>query len=65
MAKMFQLLAYMSKNLMFLVKGIKSDETHELRDDNRICLVPTDYLDKDYPKASLRTNNIQKFYISK
>ena len=60
-----QLLAYMSKNLMFLVKGIKSDETHELRDENRIRLVPADYLDKDYPKASLRTNNIQEFYITK
>ncbi len=60
-----QLLAYMSKNLMFLVKGIDSDETHELRDENRICLVPTDYLDKDDPKAAIRTDNIQEFYISK
>lgn len=62
---MVELMAYMSKNVMILRKGICSDEKTELVSDNAISLVPSDLIEGQYPKSAIYTSNIQKFYTSK
>lgn len=57
-----EMLAYMSKNLIFLCKCIHSDESSEMDDDNSICLVPLDLHDNETRKASICTSNISMFY---
>lgn len=57
-----EMLAYMSKNLIFLCKCIHSDESSEMDDDNSICLVPLDLHGNETRKASICTSNISMFY---
>lgn len=59
---LISMLAYMSKNLMFLRKGIRSDETSELDGDNAICLAPRERMRDGYPKSARFTCNIPDFY---
>lgn len=55
-------LAFMSKNLMFLRKGIISDEVSEVEKENSICLAPQDLIDGGYPKSARFTSNVKEFY---
>ena len=57
-----QMLAYMSKNLVFLNRGIETNETLELHENNSICLSPQTLMNQEYPKAARYTSNVQQFY---
>lgn len=59
---LISMLAYMSKNLMFLRKGIRSDETSELDSGNSICLAPWELMQDGYPESGCFTCNIPDFY---
>lgn len=59
---LISMLAYMSKNLMFLRKCIRSDEISEIDKDNSICLTSRDLMQAGYPEATRFTCNIPEFY---
>lgn len=58
-------LAYMSKNLMFLRKSLKSDEQTDFEETDTICLTSRDLLEDRYPASAYFTCNIQEFYSFK
>lgn len=53
------MLAYISKNLIFLCKCLHSDETSEMDDENTLCLVPLDLIGS---KAAICTSDVDMFY---
>lgn len=55
-------LAFMSRNLMFLRKGFRSDEDTEVEKENSFCLAPNDLIEEGYPKSARFTSNIKEFY---
>lgn len=56
------LLAYMSKNLAYLCRCIRSDEASEMTADNTLALCPRDLLAEEYPPMSRHTCSIREFY---
>lgn len=56
------MLGYMSKNLMYLRKAIRSDENSEIEGDNVICLAPKDLVGTGMPNGVRMTCNIREFY---
>lgn len=61
---LIQMLSYMSKNLVYLNKGINSNETLELG-ENSICLTSNNLINQIHPKlkASVYTSNVKQFYV--
>ena len=59
---LIQMLSYMSKNLVYLNKGINSNETLELS-ENSICLSSKTLLNQSYPEAAIYTSNVKQFYL--
>lgn len=57
-----ELLAYMSKNLAYLCRCIRSDEVGEMTGENTLALCPRDRLAEEYPPKSRHTCNIREFY---
>lgn len=56
------LLAYMSKNLAYLCRCIRSDEAGEMTEGNTLALCPRDLLAEAYPPKSRHTCSIRAFY---
>lgn len=56
------MIAYMSKNMMFLTKSIVSDESHELLDENTICLSSKNVKDERFANVKIYTCNVDRFY---
>lgn len=57
-----ELLAYMSKNLAYLCRCIRSDETGEMTGENTLALCPRDLLAEVYPPESRHTCSLREFY---
>lgn len=61
--ELIQMLAYMSKNLFYLVKSVVSNETLEATKENSICLTSENLIGDAYPEAGRYTSNSCEFYL--